>query len=281
VDGANTIVALLCIEMWCRLFVDGDWKKLAAPSLPQPSWTVTTGRQIAPTAQSDMMGGAMFHERLAGSWNNNYRRGTFKKRLAFVRRLLSQVVVPGEQWLDAGCGAGILTVEMSGLGAVGLAVDGSQKMIDAAMREVGQSAGRFVFTRVVSVTSIDVPEATFHGVLCSSVVEYVGVVDDALGEFNRVLKADGKLILSVPNRHSLIRRAQKRLRSVGQLLGLDPFPYLSVSVHDFTKEDLLQQLRRSGFRARALEGFDPILPKRFAGLLPPALYFVVAEKASH
>jgi asparagine synthase (glutamine-hydrolysing) len=32
VDGAYTIFALLCIEMWCRLFVDGDWKKHAVPA---------------------------------------------------------------------------------------------------------------------------------------------------------------------------------------------------------------------------------------------------------
>jgi asparagine synthase (glutamine-hydrolysing) len=32
VDGAYTIFALLCIEMWCRLFVDGDWKNHAVPA---------------------------------------------------------------------------------------------------------------------------------------------------------------------------------------------------------------------------------------------------------
>lgn len=29
VDGAYTIFSLLCIEMWCRLFVDGEWKAQA------------------------------------------------------------------------------------------------------------------------------------------------------------------------------------------------------------------------------------------------------------
>jgi asparagine synthase (glutamine-hydrolysing) len=32
VDGAYTIFALLCIEMWCRLFVDDDWKKRVVPT---------------------------------------------------------------------------------------------------------------------------------------------------------------------------------------------------------------------------------------------------------
>ena len=85
-------------------------------------------------AHSDTANGVRFHEGLAVSWNNKYKRGGFKKRLALFRRVLSRVVLPGEHWLDAGCGAGILTLEMSGLGATGLAVDGSQQMIEAAVR---------------------------------------------------------------------------------------------------------------------------------------------------
>ena len=65
---------------------------------------------------------------------------------------------------------------------------------------------------------------------------------------------------------------------MGAPLGLNLFRYLSVSVHDFTKKDLLNHLERSGFSARALGGFDPILPKPFGAVLPPALYFVVAVK---
>lgn len=49
--------------------------------------------------------GYKFHDALANSWNDNYQRGGFKKRLAFVRELLLPVVIPGQYWLDAGCGA--------------------------------------------------------------------------------------------------------------------------------------------------------------------------------
>lgn len=30
VDGAYTIFSLLCIELWCRLFLDGQWRRHAA-----------------------------------------------------------------------------------------------------------------------------------------------------------------------------------------------------------------------------------------------------------
>ena len=196
--------------------------------------------------------GAAFHERLAVSWISNYRRGGFKRRLAFVRHLLAQVVRPGDRWLDAGCGAGLLTLEMSGLGAAGLAVDGSQQMIDAATREVGPLCSGFAFTRVASVDSIDVPESTFDGVLCSSVIEYMNAVDEALREFHRVLRSGGTLVLSVPNRHSVVRSGQKWLRKIGLRCGLDLCPYLGASVHDFTDQELLQHMRSAGFSARRL-----------------------------
>ena len=42
------------------------------------------------------------------------------------------------------------------------------------------------------------------GVLCSSVLEYVSDVDTCLKEFARVLRPAGLLLVSVPNRHSIV-----------------------------------------------------------------------------
>src|ERR1017187_3215937 len=116
--------------------------------------------------------GSKFHDGLANSWNDNYLRGGFKKRLAFIRQFISPFVVPGQHWLDAGCGGGILTLDLARLGARGLAVDGSQEMIDAAIRQIGPISDKFAFRRIVSISSIDVTDASFDVALCSSVIEY-------------------------------------------------------------------------------------------------------------
>jgi ubiquinone/menaquinone biosynthesis C-methylase UbiE len=224
--------------------------------------------------------GYKFHDALANSWNDNYQRGGFKKRLAFVRELLLPVVIPGQYWLDAGCGAGILTLEMSKLGAYGLAVDRSSEMISAAITKVGPLSTGFTFKKVVSISTIEVADERFDGVLCSSVIEYLDDIDEALFEMNRVLKIGGKLILSVPNKNSLIRRIQKFMRHTGRVIDLDWFPYLGVSINEFSRFDLLQHLRRCGFLPVTLQGFDPLLPKQFVRVSPPALYFVCAEKVS-
>lgn len=229
---------------------------------------------------ADRARGAQFHDRLAGSWNDNYSKGGFRKRLAFVRRLMGSLVLPGEVWLDAGCGGGILTVELSTLGARGLAVDGSPGMIDAAIRDAGPVTDGFTFKTVASISAIQVEDATFDGVLCSSVVEYVENVDETFGEISRVLRPGGKLVLSVPNRSSLVRRAQKLIRFAGRSVGLDPFPYLGVSANDFARNDLIRRLGEHGFAVRAVEGFDPLVPAPFNKVVPSALYFAVAEKIS-
>ena len=232
--------------------------------------------------RSQISQGSKFHDGLAAYWNDGYQRGGLKKRIAFVRKMLSSSVIPGQRWLDAGCGGGILTLELSKLGARGLAVDGSTQMINAAIREVKPLCENFAFERIVSISTINIADASFDGVLCSSVVEYVDNVDDALFELNRVLKNGGTLILSVPNKNSLIRRVQKLIRRFGQARGRDLFPYLGVSINDFYRADLIRRLGGTGFRVHTVEGFDPVLPSvLIKTVLPPALYFVIAEKFSN
>jgi 2-polyprenyl-6-hydroxyphenyl methylase/3-demethylubiquinone-9 3-methyltransferase len=222
--------------------------------------------------------GAQFHDGLAASWNDNYRQGGFKRRLVFARALLASVVKNGSHWLDAGCGGGILTLELHKLGARGAGVDGSTEMIDAAGRNVGPLAHGFVFRRIADIAAVGETDGSFDGVLCSSVLEYVDNVDEVLRELNRVLKTGGTLVISVPNRNSPVRLLQRLVRRVARLFGRDKFPYLGVSVHDFTRRGLDRSLAASGFRTLRIQGFDPVLPKAAGWILSPALLFAVAEK---
>ena len=220
----------------------------------------------------------MFHDALAASWNGHYARGGFRKRLALVRQILAQVVRPADRWLDAGCGAGVLTLELSRLGATGVAVDGSAHMIDAAVREASTLAGGFAFVRIQCLARLDLPAAAFDGILCSSVIEYVDDVDRVLLEFNRVLRVGGNLILSVPNAHSLVRVTQKGLRCLAAFISKEPFAYLAVSIHDFKKEEIVTRLSCCGFRVRSVQRLiHP--PRGLSSLVPAALFFIVAEKA--
>jgi ubiquinone/menaquinone biosynthesis C-methylase UbiE len=51
---------------------------------------------------------------------------------------------------------------------------------------------------VSDITMIPVPDASFDAILCSEVLEHVPDPTQALDEFARLLKMDGKLILTAP-----------------------------------------------------------------------------------
>lgn len=225
-----------------------------------------------------MTAGSRFHDRLAHSWNATYQRRGFKRRLSFVRALISEHVSQDQRWLDAGCGAGILTLEMARLGARGTAVDGSPEMIAAALQQSAPLSEGFEFKRVPCISALDASDESFDGVLCSSVLEYVDDIDRALAELHRVLRVGGKVILSVPNVKSPVRRVQKVLRYGGQAMNVNLCPYLDVSVNAFTEVSLLRHLSKHGFRTLSTHGFDPLVPHGCRWLLPPALLFVTAEK---
>jgi 2-polyprenyl-6-hydroxyphenyl methylase/3-demethylubiquinone-9 3-methyltransferase len=211
--------------------------------------------------------GASFHESLAAGWSAGYQSGGFKRRLAFFQTLLGQHVQPGEVWLDAGCGSGILARLLAGLGAEVIAVDASPSMIDRARQESGGLAGLIEYRQVASIEALDLAAQSVDKVLCSSVVEYLDEPAQALGELFRIMRPGGVLLVSVPNRLSPIRCVQQGIRNSLALLGKDCFPSLGVSKNAYSPTALRQLLSGIGFSIQRTAFFDPLLPpalSRFA-----------------
>jgi 2-polyprenyl-6-hydroxyphenyl methylase/3-demethylubiquinone-9 3-methyltransferase len=219
-----------------------------------------------------------YHDALAAEWSAGYGSGGFRKRMLFVERALRSVVKPGERWLDLGCGSGVLARRLDLLGAVGMALDGSKNMIRAATSEA-RSAGLngFEYRQVETIEHIDLPDASFDGILCSSVIEYLDAPGKALNEMARLLRADGQLLISVPNRFSLVRAAQRTVKVVGgAVTRRNYFPYLDVSRHQYSRRQIVAELEARSFRVLSTDDFDPVLPDWAAGWLPSALIFVSA-----
>lgn len=221
--------------------------------------------------------GAQFHEALATGWSASYMNRGFRRRLAFVEAGLMGMVAPGSRWLDAGCGSGILARHLASLGAEGEAVDASPAMIRAAqqMIEAGGQPAPFEFRHIETVERLDFPDGNFDGVLCSSVVEYLDDPMTALREMVRVLKPGGRLLVSVANRYSLIRNAERLVRAAGLR---NRFTYLDVSRTTYTRGQIVNALRDCGMRIDNTGAFDPVFPAWATHLLPAALVFVTATK---
>lgn len=114
-------------------------------------------------------------------------------------------LLPGQRLLDIGCGSGRHTCEAYRL--QGLIVVGA----DLNIADLKQARGRLEFhdrlgehgggrwcLSTADVRRLPFPDAHFHAVICSEVMEHIPEHHRAADELVRVLKPGGHLVVSVP-----------------------------------------------------------------------------------
>jgi 2-polyprenyl-6-hydroxyphenyl methylase/3-demethylubiquinone-9 3-methyltransferase len=210
-------------------------------------------------------GSVHFHDNLAKDWGLKYRKASFRNRMKSFLSLLDGNDLNSQKWLDAGCGTGVLAQALAARGCGVIGVDASPGMIEAARSSISAqdhaSAGRPVFEVVESIERLDFGHANFDGVVCSSVLEYVDDPNEAISQFYRILKPGGVLLISVPNKRSLLRNTQKLLHVVLKNCFKINWPaYLAFSRHSYTYESFEHLLRRNGFTVTSSTGYGPYMP---------------------
>ena len=207
-----------------------------------------------------------FHDEISSAWETLHRGRTFKARTAAMFGLLGTTDLSGQHWLDAGCGTGTLARLLAARNCNVTGVDASPDMVAAARahRTDGRLAERLTFRQIPTIESLPFTDRAFDGVLCASVLEYVLDVARCLAEIHRVLKPDGLLLVSIPNRGSLLRRSYKLAHAASLRMSPRPlFRYLTYSKFDASLAAMQNLLRQHGLS---------MLAAGFAGSpLPPAL----------
>ncbi len=192
-----------------------------------------------------------YHQELARAWEQRYRKRAFQARLRVLRQCLEGLDIRGQEWLDAGCGSGTLTRFLAQAGARVLGVDAAEGMI-AAARALGSNHAQtegLRFKRIETIARIPLADQSLDGILCSSVLEYVADPCACLAEFARLIRPGGLLVVSVPNRRSLVRRAQVSTRRLGCVVGQQWFAFLNHSRHEYTNAGFRVLLKEHGFSA--------------------------------
>jgi len=114
-----------------------------------------------------------------------------------LRRLLP--ALPGPRVLNAGCGAGSLTLRLADAGVEVTSVDASPAFVARASALVAERhPGRELPVSIGDLAALDLPDATYDGAVCGEVLEHLDDDRAALAELRRVLRPGGVLAITVP-----------------------------------------------------------------------------------
>jgi len=213
-----------------------------------------------------------YHRELAVGWEQRYKKPAFRARLRAFEECLAGRDLHGQDWLDAGCGSGILARYLSEAGAHVLGVDAAEEMIAMARQLASQNvasqdvarhderSNQLRFEHIATIAHLPLADQSLDGVLCSSVLEYVSDPAACLAEFARVLRPGGLLVVSVPNRNSLVRRAQLGTHRLGRLLGQSWCAFLDHSRHQYAAADFRAVLKQHEFATANVIPFGSPIP---------------------
>ncbi len=166
---------------------------------------------------------------------------------------------PDDLVLDVGCGIAVHALRAAGRCRLVAGFDCDERQLAIGRRLMaGQGARNLCLLKGDAQAGFPFADGTFDKVLLLDVLEHLRDRQTALREAGRVLRDDGTLLLSAPNRETSWKL---RLQAVG-------LPYYSDPDHkiEYSAEELRAELARSGFR---VEGeFMPIVyDTPWAGLI--------------
>lgn len=202
-------------------------------------------------------------ERYDRSYDDPRAGRLVRARLEVALELLGKG--PGEL-LDAGTGGGRLLESLAACGWKVTGVDVSEAMVELAHRRVPRAS-----LAVAPVERLPFDDGAFDAVAALGVLEFATDVDAALGELARVLRTDGRAVVSWPNFGGLYTAwrggvVYRLARALGR-------PAPPPARHVVGADELKSRLRRAGLHPEA-----EVLLSAAGGSLRPAMGPLAAQR---
>jgi 2-polyprenyl-3-methyl-5-hydroxy-6-metoxy-1,4-benzoquinol methylase len=151
-----------------------------------------------------------FYERIAERFDGLDHPDDVRRRLSVVfDECLGQTRLAGMRTLDAGCGYGVFSEAAIKRGATVVSLDIGERLVARAIARAGSRG------LVADVSQLAVRDQSFDVVISSEMLEHTDAPERAIKELARILRADGLLVLTTPNRvwQGAVRAASRlRLR---------------------------------------------------------------------
>lgn len=136
----------------------------------------------------------MDSERFWSGFAARYDGHMVSREAAGLAPRIASVVGRVERVLDAGCGTGVVALELARVASQVDAADFAEPMLALARSKAGASGLANVTFHRMGVESHSFPDACFDAVVVSNVLHLVADPARALAEARRVLKPSGRLV---------------------------------------------------------------------------------------
>ena len=153
---------------------------------------------------------ARYFQQTVFYWREIYDRQTvfaeiYRRRHQTAVQMLDELRLPRNiRALDAGCGPGLMTLELTRRGYAVAAVDAVAEMLRRTRRAALQAgASERVLASMSDVGNLDFKHEVFHLATVIGVTEWLPSLQRPLRELARVLKPGGYLIISADNTWAL------------------------------------------------------------------------------
>jgi 2-polyprenyl-3-methyl-5-hydroxy-6-metoxy-1,4-benzoquinol methylase len=173
-----------------------------------------------------------YHSKLSDNWSNFYNSKRFNNRLVLFKNLIDHYVKCNQKWVDLGCGTGNLSKLMLDKNISLLCIDGSNSMLEIAKDKCNSLHCNF---ELKNLEFESIPfNSSYDGILSSSLIEYISNQERLFQNIADSLNKNGVLIISFPNKFSLIRNLQKLIHVIFKIFSIKKFEYLEFSKKSWT-----------------------------------------------
>ncbi|HZR25942.1 MAG TPA: class I SAM-dependent methyltransferase [Vicinamibacterales bacterium] len=192
-------------------------------------------------------------------WGTPAGRRRVDARIAWFARALD--LRPGMRVLECGCGTGVFTRRLAGLGIALTAVDVS----DALLREAARAcpAPNVTFVRTNLEYPVELEDGAFDAICGVSVLHHLDT-KVALPAIRKKLKPGGRFAFSEPNLLNPLNKYVYFSSNPGTRKRVGSSP----TEMAFTPQELRRELTSAGFTVRSLTHRDFLHPRTPPSLIP-------------
>jgi len=145
---------------------------------------------------------------------------------------------------DMGCGSGIFSFYLASKGIQTVGFDGAEGMIELCNKhreELHLTNPNFKLAMLPIADYSSLPKVDL--IISSSVIEYIDDIDSIIRMFHGLLKPNGKLIVSFPNKDAFYRKIE-----VGLFRLFKKPAYFRFVKNIWTRQEAEKAFRKAGFR---------------------------------